>query len=131
MSEGHADACRQASDYRLFVLREDQTHGTRAHLPRLAGPIEGIVKGLSDLLPVVRDRLYNPGFGFSKSIKSAAPALCPDVSYDDLDDIVGCASASTAFWQMAGGRGTFRKWLERRSSFRTNSPLKNSENWTA
>jgi hypothetical protein len=100
VSEGHADACRQASDYRLCVLREDQTHGTRAHLPRLAGPVAGIVKRLSDLLPVVRDGLYHPGFEFSNSIKSVAPALC----YDDLDEIADGTSASTAFWQMASGR---------------------------
>jgi hypothetical protein len=104
VSEGHAYACRQASDYRLLVLREDQTHGTRAHLPRLAGPVAGIVKRLSDPLPVVRDRLYNPGFEFSNSIKSAATALCPDVTYGDLDEIADGASASTAFWQMASGR---------------------------
>jgi hypothetical protein len=36
MSERHAHACHRASDYRLFVLREDRTHGTRAYLPRLA-----------------------------------------------------------------------------------------------
>ena len=106
MSEGHAYACRQASDYRLLVLREDQTHGTRAHLPRLAGPVAGIVKRLSDLLPVVRDRLYNPGFEFSNSIfdQERGAALCPDVTYGDLDEIADGASASTAFWQMASGR---------------------------
>jgi hypothetical protein len=71
--------------------------------PDLARPIAGIVKRLSDLLPVVRDRLYHPGFEFSNSIKSVAPALCPDVTYDDLDEIADRASASTAFWQMASG----------------------------
>ena len=51
----------------------------------------------------MRDRLYNPGFEFSNSIKSAATALCPDVTYGDLDEIADGASASTAFWQMASG----------------------------
>jgi hypothetical protein len=73
MSEGHAGACRRASEYRLFVLREAQTHGARAYVPRLARPLAGIVNRLSDLLPVVRDGLYHPGFEFSNSIKSVAP----------------------------------------------------------
>jgi hypothetical protein len=33
-----------------------------------------------------------------------APALCLDITYDDLDEIADGASASTAFWQMASGR---------------------------
>ena len=57
--------------------------------PNLARPIAGIVKRLSDLLPVVRDGLYHPGFEFGNSIKSVAPALCPDVTYDDLGEIGG------------------------------------------
>jgi hypothetical protein len=72
--------------------------------PDLRRPVAGIVKRLSDLLPVVRDGLYHPGFEFSNSIKSVAPALCPDVTYDDLDDIADGAYAAAAFWQMACGR---------------------------
>jgi hypothetical protein len=72
--------------------------------PDLARPVAGLVKRLSDLLPVVRDGLYHPGFEFSNSIKSVASALCPDVTYDDLDEIADGTSASTAFWQMASGR---------------------------
>jgi hypothetical protein len=67
--------------------------------PGLARPVAGIVTRLSDLLPVVRDGLYHPGFEFSNSIKSVAPALCPDATYDDLDEIADGASASMAFWQ--------------------------------
>jgi hypothetical protein len=52
----------------------------------------------------VRGGLYHPGFEFSNSIKSVAPALCPDITYDYLDEIAGGAAASTAFWQMASGR---------------------------
>ena len=29
-------------------------------------------------------RVYHPDFDFSSSIKAAAPALCPDVTYEDL-----------------------------------------------
>jgi Domain of unknown function(DUF2779) len=52
--------------------------------PDLKRPIAAIVRRLSDLLPVVRSGIYHPGFEFSNSIKNVAPALCPDVIYDDL-----------------------------------------------
>jgi hypothetical protein len=74
-----------------------------ATFPDLARPINGIVRRLSDLLPVVRGGLYHPGFEFSKSIKNVAPALCPDVTYDE-DEIADGTSASTAFCLMASGR---------------------------
>jgi hypothetical protein len=75
-----------------------------AAFPDLAKAIDRIVEQLSDLLPVVQRGVYHPAFEFSGSIKSAAPALCPDVTYDDLDQIADGAAASTAFWIMAAGR---------------------------
>jgi uncharacterized protein DUF2779 len=75
-----------------------------AVFPDLARPIDGIARRLLDLLPVVRRDLYHPGFEFSNSIKNVAPALCPDVTYDDLDDIADGMATSTAFWLMASGR---------------------------
>jgi hypothetical protein len=58
----HADACLKGmlmhAAKRAITLREDQTHGTRAYLPRLVRPVAGIVKRLSDLLPVVRSGLH-------------------------------------------------------------------------
>lgn len=75
-----------------------------ALFPDLAQPIGRIIERLADLLPIVRSCVYHPGFGFSNSIKTAAPALCPDVTYDDLVDIADGTAASTAFWLMASGR---------------------------
>ena len=78
-----------------------------AKFPDIAKPICSIAGRLADLLPIVRSGVYHPGFRFSNSIKTAAPALCPDVTYDDLDEIADGAAASTAFWLMAmrtGGR---------------------------
>jgi hypothetical protein len=74
------------------------------HFPDLARPLRSIVLRLADLLPVVRSGVYHPGFDFSSSIKAAAPALCPDVTYDDLEDIADGGAASTAFWLMATGQ---------------------------
>jgi hypothetical protein len=87
------------SPYEQTRLRE-----LAAAFPDLKRPIAAIVHRLSDLLPVVRDALYHSGFGFSSSIKSVAPTLCPDVTYDDLDEIADGTTASTAFWLMASGR---------------------------
>ncbi len=74
------------------------------HFRDLKQPLRGIIRRLADLLPVVRSAIYHPNFDFSSSIKTAAPALCPDVTYDDLDDIADGGAASTAFWLMANGR---------------------------
>jgi hypothetical protein len=73
-------------------------------MPSLAKPLRSIVRRLAELLPVVRGAVYHPRFDFSSSIKTAAPALCPDVTYDDLDDVADGGAASTAFWLMASGR---------------------------
>jgi hypothetical protein len=74
---------------------------------------------LKDLLPVVRGSVYYPGFDFSSSIKTAPPALCPDVRYDDLEEIADGGAASTAFWLMASGRADERKIASLRASLQT------------
>jgi Domain of unknown function(DUF2779) len=70
----------------------------------LAKPIRSLVRRLADLLPLIRGCVYHPEFDFSSSIKVAAPALCPDVTYADLEEIADGGAASTAFWLMASGR---------------------------
>ena len=40
---------------------------------------------LVDLLPIVRDHVYHPGFGGSFSMKAVAPALAPEVDYGALE----------------------------------------------
>lgn len=74
------------------------------HFPDLAKSLRGSMQRLADLLPVVRSGVYHADFDFSASIKTAAPALCPDVTYDDLQEIADGGAASTAFWSMASGR---------------------------
>ena len=62
-----------------------------------------MITRLVDLLPVVRSAVYFPEFDFSNSIKSVAPALCPDFSYDDLDEIADGSAAAAAYLQLATG----------------------------
>src|SRR5258705_11053431 len=65
--------------------------------------LKGLIARLADLLPIVRSAVYFPEFGFSHSIKSVAPALCPGFSYDDLDGIADGGAASAAFLELASG----------------------------
>ena len=67
----------------------------------------------------MRNGVYHPGFAFSNYIKTAAPGLCPDVTYDDLDEIADGMAASTAFWLMASGRVDAETVARLRQSLRT------------
>jgi len=51
----------------------------------------------------VRSDVYFPAAGFSNSLKSVGPALCPEFTYDDLEDIADGLAASAAFHQLASG----------------------------
>ena len=74
-----------------------------AAFPEMADPLTTIMDRLADLLPIVRSAVYFPAAGFSNSIKSVAPAVCPDFGYDDLGDIADGTAASAAFLQLATG----------------------------
>jgi predicted RecB family nuclease len=87
------------SAYEQTRLRE-----LAADFPDLSTALNGIIARLADLLPIVRSAIYFPKFGFSNSIKSVAPALCPGFSYDDLEDIADGGAASAAFLELASGR---------------------------
>jgi hypothetical protein len=74
-----------------------------ARFSDLRSGIAAIIARLLDLLPIVRGTVYLPEFGFSNSIKSVAPALCPGFGYDDLDGIADGLAAAGAFLQLASG----------------------------
>jgi hypothetical protein len=52
--------------------------------PRLAPDLERIRASLVDLLPLVRDHIYDPEFGGSFSLKAVLPALVPGPGHDAL-----------------------------------------------
>lgn len=56
-----------------------------------------------DLLPVVRNHVYLPGFGGSFSIKAVAPAMVPQLSYAALDGVNEGLAASDAFIRLVNG----------------------------
>lgn len=53
-------------------------------VPGLAPLLRGIAGRMVDLLPLVRNHVYHPGFAGSFSIKKVLPALVPGLGYDDL-----------------------------------------------
>ena len=53
-------------------------------IPDLAAPLGELLGKLVDLLPVVRDHVYHPGFKGSFSIKAVLNPLVPDLTYNDL-----------------------------------------------
>lgn len=54
-------------------------------LPEFSRRIEKIQRRLWDLLPIIRDHVYNPGFAGSYSLKSVLPALVPGMSYNGME----------------------------------------------
>ena len=74
------------------------------HFPDLGTPLTAIIERLADLLPIIRGAVYFPGFNFSNSIKSVAPALCPGFGYDDLEDVADGTAAAGTFVQLASGK---------------------------
>jgi hypothetical protein len=77
-----------------------------AAFPDLRDSLIAIAGRLVDLLPIMRSAVYFPDAGFSNSIKSVGPALCPGFTYDDLQHIADGAAASAAFLQLASGCST-------------------------
>jgi hypothetical protein len=66
-----------------------------AALPHRAPALRALLPRLWDLHPVVRGTYYHPGFHGSFSMKSVLPALCPELSYRDLDIADGNAAAAS------------------------------------
>jgi predicted RecB family nuclease len=61
--------------------------------PRHRKALSKAAESLVDLLPVVRDHVYHPGFHGSFSLKRVLPALVPSLGYDDLEIAEGMAAA--------------------------------------
>ncbi len=110
LAEGADDPRRAFCESLLEVLPSDgtpvhvyshfeatQLGGLINEFPDLAPGLTEIRDRLLDLLPVVRQHVYHPEFGCSFSIKAVAPALVPDLRWDDLGAISE-GSAAAAVW---------------------------------
>ncbi|MGJ8726551.1 MAG: DUF2779 domain-containing protein [Roseibacillus sp.] len=49
--------------------------------------LTNILSRIEDLLPIARKRYYHPSQHGSWSIKAVLPAICPDLSYNDLEGV--------------------------------------------
>jgi hypothetical protein len=67
--------------------------------PGLARELGVLELKLVDLLPVVRNHVYDPKFAGSFALKSVVPALVPDLSYGDLEIRDG-ATATLELWRL-------------------------------
>ena len=56
-----------------------------AWLPEFSGRIQRIRRRLWDLLPVIRNHVYHPGFAGSFSLKHVLPALLPEMTYEGME----------------------------------------------
>jgi predicted RecB family nuclease len=54
-------------------------------VPDLAEELQSIIDRLFDLLPVMREHVRHPRFEGHFSLKNVAPALVPDLRYDDME----------------------------------------------
>jgi hypothetical protein len=67
-------------------------------LPEFSGRITKIQRRLWDLLPVVRNHVYHPGFAGSYSLKSVLPALVPEMTYEGME--VADGQAAGLAWEL-------------------------------
>lgn len=68
-----------------------------AAFPVEAIGLTGILERIEDLLPIARSRYYHPSQHGSWSIKAVLPAICPELSYSDLDGVQDGTLAQQAY----------------------------------
>jgi len=65
--------------------------------PDLSEALLAVIDRVVDLLPVAREHYYHPSQKGSWSIKVVTPAICPDLSYGDLQGVEDGGMAMSAF----------------------------------
>jgi hypothetical protein len=65
--------------------------------PEFSGRVKRIKQRLWDLLPIIRDHVYDPAFCGSYSLKSVLPALVPEMTYEGME--VADGKAAGMVWE--------------------------------
>lgn len=79
------DATRHAARIVTYSsFEKSRIRALQLAVPALAPELAALEAKLVDLLPVVREHVYDPAFLGSFSLKTVLPALVPDLSYQDL-----------------------------------------------
>lgn len=79
--------------------------------PEYKSAFKSILMRIWDLLPVIQNHYYHPGFNGSYSIKSVLPAVVPSLGYDDLAIHAG-GQAAAEYYRMVFIE---TDWVERAS----------------
>jgi hypothetical protein len=90
------EACRGAGTVMAYFSSFEQGCLKRLAewVPERAAELMAIHDQIVDLLPIVRENVYDPAFGGSFSIKRVLPALVPHLSYDGLTIAKGDVAAA-------------------------------------
>ena len=80
--------------------------------PEFAPSLNAIIARIADLLPIARNRYYHPSQQGSWSIKAVLPALCPELSYSQLDGIHCGDMAVEAFKEAINPETTLERHQE-------------------
>jgi CRISPR/Cas system-associated exonuclease Cas4 (RecB family) len=83
------------SDFEKRIIRE-----LAAFLPDLAGRLTSIVRRLTDLKPIVKDRYYHPQMKGSWSLKSVAECINPGMSHANLQEVTDGTAAQRAYLEI-------------------------------
>jgi hypothetical protein len=99
------DACRGARMVMAYFASFEQSCLERLAewVPEHAGELMDIHDRVVDLLPIVREHVYDPAFGGSFSIKKVLPALVPHLSYQGLTIGRGDVAAAELYRVMFSG----------------------------
>ncbi len=65
--------------------------------PQHTEDLSAILARIADLLPIARNRYYHPSQHGSWSLKAVLPAICPELSYGDLDEVQDGGLAQQAY----------------------------------
>lgn len=98
-AEALIDACGERGPIFVYNAAFESTRiGELAErFPRLGRQLLALNERMVDMLPVAREHYYHPSQQGSWSIKAVLPALCPDLSYGDLDGVQDGGMAVQAY----------------------------------
>lgn len=98
-SEALINACGECGPIFVYNAAFEKTRirELAERLPLLAASLHRISERIVDLLPLARAHYYHPSQEGSWSIKAVLPAVCPDLSYDDLPGVQDGGMAMQAY----------------------------------
>lgn len=98
------DACAGAGTILVYYeqFEKSRIRELGAWFPEYAAALDDINARIVDLLPIVRNHVYDPGFHGSFSLKNVLPALVNGLNYEDLNIREGGAAAAAIYRLLFG-----------------------------